>query len=112
MIAWLPYLVFSLLSAWVTFLVALALNRWMAERKSSVRAGLAIIAAILPAIAAVLVAVAPSGGAVLLSTSPDEFMVPFILQNLLTLAIAAPVGLVMSRKVSVAKHGPHEPDQP
>ena len=109
---WLPYLVFSLLCAWVTFVVALALNRWMADRTPSVRAGLAIVAAILPAVVAALVAIAPSRGAVLLSMSPDEFLLPFLLQNLLTLLVATPVGLVMARKAPAAGHRPSNPDNP
>ncbi|HET9628574.1 MAG TPA: hypothetical protein VFP14_03725 [Novosphingobium sp.] len=90
---------FSIVSALWAALFVMGLNKWASGSTVLARTCLGMIAALAPAVILVVIAVLPSSGVVLLSMSPDEFLVPFIDQNLLTLAMAGPVAWLVARRV-------------
>lgn len=93
-----PYIGWSLASALFCGLVAVALNRWASGWSFARRVAVATLASVIPAIGAVGIALAPSEGQVLLSMSPDEFVIPFILQIVMIIVVAIPVAWLLSRR--------------
>jgi hypothetical protein len=95
---WLPYIVWSVASALLSGIAALALNRWLPRRGAWTRAIVATMIALAPIFILIGWAVLPTYGAVLLSLSADEFLIPVTIQVTMTLALAAPIAWLVSRR--------------
>jgi len=93
--------VFGVASGVIGGMAVAGLNRWLPGYSIRARTWMGIAVALTPEFLLVAIAILPSSGVVLLSMSPDEFLVPFTVQILLTLAIAAPMAWLVARRVAV-----------
>ncbi|AXB80189.1 hypothetical protein [Novosphingobium sp. P6W] len=83
----------------ITILTAFGLNRWKSEWTHARRALISILASTAPVIGitAFLLASLRNAFSLILTLDPDEFLVPFGCQILLSVISAAPLGWWMSR---------------
>ena len=94
-------LTWGIASALFCGLIAAALNLWLSKWHFRLRVLAALLASLLPTVAAVcFVLGSPSNFGLLLSMSPDEFLIPFVIQIVVVLILAVPTAwLISSRAV-------------
>ncbi len=88
-------------SALVGALVAVLLNRRAASRSRRLRTLVAIAFALLPTILTTILALLSSGDplSLILSMSPDELIIPLVIQLAAILLIASPISWFISGRV-------------
>ncbi|HWU02673.1 MAG TPA: hypothetical protein VN222_08055 [Novosphingobium sp.] len=80
-------------------MVAIAMNQWASERSLAVRTAMASLIATLPILSMATFALITLGDfpAILFQMTPAEFLIPFTVQIVLILVLAAPLAWLISR---------------
>ena len=78
-------------------MVAFLLRKWAAGRTVAMRTFIASVASTIPALG-VVAYVAGGSPTIIFLMSPDEFLIPFVFQIALILAVAAPAVWFVSRR--------------